>query len=55
MVTIIKKGTPTDEIKKRITNAVSKSRKGNILKYAGKLNLKVDPLDYQKQMRNEWK
>ena len=55
MVTIIKKGTPKDEIRKRITNAVSKSRKKNILKYAGKLNLKVDPLDYQKQMRNEWK
>ncbi len=55
MVTIIKKGTPRDEIKKRITNAVSKSRKRDIKKYAGKLKLEVDPLDYQKQMRNEWK
>ena len=55
MVTIIKKGTPREEIKKRITNAVSKSRKRDISKYAGKLKLEVDPLDYQKQMRNEWK
>ena len=55
MVTIIKKGTPRDEIKKRITNAVSQSRKRGIGKYAGKLKLQVDPLDYQQQMRNEWK
>lgn len=55
MVTIIKKGTPKDEIMKRLKNAVSKSRKRNIMKYAGKLKLEVDPLDYQKQMRNEWK
>jgi hypothetical protein len=55
MVTIIKKGTPRDEIKKRIRNAFSKSQKRDISKYAGKLTLKVDPLEYQKQMRNEWK
>ena len=55
MVTIIKKGTPREEIKKRLTNAVSKSRKRNIGKYAGKLKLEIDPLEYQKKMRNEWK
>ena len=55
MVTIIKKGTPRDEIKKRITKAFSKSRKRDISKYAGKLKLEIHPLDYQKQMRNEWK
>ena len=55
MVTIIKKGTPKDEIMKRLKNAVSKSRKRNIMKYAGKLKLELVPLDYQNQMRNEWK
>jgi hypothetical protein len=55
MVTIIKKGTPREEIKKRIANAVYKSRKRDISKFAGKLKLELDPLDYQKQMRDEWK
>lgn len=54
MVTIIKKGTPRKEIKKRINDAVSKSRRRNIKKYAGKLKLDIDPLEYQRQMRNEW-
>jgi len=55
MVTIIKKGTPRDEIKKQINEAVAKTSKRNIKKYAGKLNLNVDPLIYQIQMRDEWK
>ncbi len=54
MVTIIKKGTPTKEIKKRINDAVSKSHSKNIKKYAGKLKLDIDPIEYQRQMRNEW-
>ena len=54
MVTIIKKGTPREEIKKKISDAVSKSHKKNIKKYAGKLKLDIDPLEYQRQMRNEW-
>ena len=55
MITIIKKGTPTSEIKKRMKDAVSKSHKRNIMKYAGKLKLDIDPLIYQKQIRDEWK
>lgn len=54
MVTIIKKGTPKGEIKKRVNEVVSKSPKGDIMKYAGKLQTDIDPLDYQRQMRNEW-
>ena len=54
MVTIIKKGTPTKEIKKRMNDAVSKSHSRSIKKYAGRLKLDIDPLVYQKQMRNEW-
>lgn len=55
MVTIIKKGTPKKEIKKRIDEAISKSPKRDIMKYAGKLNTDIDPLEYQKQLRDEWK
>lgn len=54
MVTIIKKGTPRKEIKKRINDVVSKSHSRNIKKYAGKLKLDIDPLEYQRHIRNEW-
>lgn len=54
MVTIIKKGTPRKEIKKKINNAVYKSRSRDVKKYAGKLKLDIDPIEYQRQMRNEW-
>lgn len=29
-------------------------RQQDITPYAGKINLNVDPLEYQQQMRNEW-
>lgn len=54
MVTIIKKGTPKDEIKKRIDQVISKKTTGDILQYAGKLKTDIDPMEYQKKMRSEW-
>lgn len=59
MVTVIKKGTPKEEIKKRINEIVSKASKRDIMKYAGKLKMAagdcpIDPLEYQRQMRDEW-
>ena len=54
MVTVIKKGTPKEEIKKRINEVVAKTSKRDIMKYAGKLKISIDPLEYQKQMRDEW-
>lgn len=54
MVTVIKKGTSKEEIKKRINEVVSKSSKKNIRKYAGTLKTSIDPLEYQKKLRNEW-
>ncbi len=59
MVTVIKKGTPKEEIKKRINEVVSKTSKRDIMKYAGKLKMEadgrpIDPLEYQRQMRDEW-
>jgi hypothetical protein len=55
MVTIIKKGTPKEEIKKRVNKAVAKNKSKNIKKYAGILKDNIDPLSYQKKIRNEWK
>ncbi|WP_235940978.1 hypothetical protein [Cyclobacterium roseum] len=54
MVTIIKKGTPKEEIKRRVDEVISKSPKRDITKYAGKLKTGIDPLAYQRQMRDEW-
>jgi hypothetical protein len=55
MVTIIKKGTPKDEIKKRVKEVVDKTPGKKIMKYAGKLKTEIDPLEYQRQIRDEWK
>ena len=55
MVVVIKKGTPKEEIKKRMNEIISRDRKKGIMKYAGKLNLDIDPLKYQRSLRNEWK
>ena len=56
MVTVIKKGTSIKEIKKRLDEIIrKKSRNNDVMKYAGKLkHLDIDPLKYQKNMRDEW-
>ena len=54
MITVIKKGTPKEEIKKRVNEVVAKAAKKDIMKYAGKLKVDINPLEYQKQRRNEW-
>ncbi|WP_158267477.1 hypothetical protein [Adhaeribacter arboris] len=53
MVTIIKKGTPKDKIKKRVAEVVAKVPKNGIRQYAGKLPMEIDPLEYQRNVRNE--
>ena len=35
--------------------AVSKTPKNDIKKYAGTLKTDIDPLEYQKKMRDEWR
>jgi len=52
MVTIIKKGTPKMEAKKLINEAVAKAGKKDLRKYAGILKSDIDPLKYQKEIRN---
>lgn len=54
MVTIIKKGTSVIQMKRLLKEAFSKTPKRNIRQYAGVLKTDVDPLKYQKEMRNEW-
>lgn len=54
MVTVIKKGTPIDKVKELLNEAFSKAPKKNIRQFAGVLQTDIDPLDYQKRMRNEW-
>lgn len=54
MVTIIKKGTSKEKIKEKIDEAVSRTPKKNIKKFAGALSTSIDPLEYQKQIRDEW-
>ena len=55
MVTVIKKGKPIREMIQKLNELVSKRRSGlEAAKYSGILKSKVDPLAYQKSIRNEW-
>ncbi len=54
MVTIIKKGTSIVKMKALLKIAFSKTPKKSIKKYAGVLKTDVDPVEYQKRLRNEW-
>lgn len=53
MVFILKKGQRLDEILPQATLPKGKKRL-NAKKYVGMLNLKEDPLEIQKRMRDEW-
>jgi hypothetical protein len=54
MVTIIKKGISTAEIQRKIQKALKGKRKLSIMDFAGLLKSEIDPLDFQKQIRDEW-
>lgn len=55
MVTVIKKGTPLKKMKELLIKAFSKVPKKDLKDYAGILDTDIDPLEYQKEMRDEWK
>ncbi|MEQ8533109.1 MAG: hypothetical protein RIB86_14740 [Imperialibacter sp.] len=55
MVTVIKKGTPKKEINEKMNQALRKQPKTDLRKLAGSLKTDIDPLQYQKDIRNEWK
>jgi hypothetical protein len=58
MITIIKKGTSASEMQKQMQEALKKAknsnRKKDISPFFGKINLKIDAIEYQKKMRDEW-
>ena len=55
MVTIIKKGASIQSIKKKLL-AVKVRKKGlDARKYLGALQISLDPLQYQSDIRNEWR
>ncbi|GAA0879830.1 hypothetical protein GCM10009119_27990 [Algoriphagus jejuensis] len=54
MATVIKKGTPKKEAKMLIDEAVAKAGKKDLRKYAGILKTDINPLEYPKQIWNEW-
>ncbi len=55
MVTVIKKGIPISEMMQKLNKLVSKENRGlQSKKYSGKIKAQIDPLSYQKSLRNEW-
>jgi len=55
MVTVIKKGKPIREMIQKLNELVSKKNRGlQSSKYSGALKSNIDPLAYQKRLRNEW-
>ena len=54
MVTIIKKGTSATEIRRKIEIALKAKRKISIMDFAGRLKSDIEPLAFQKQIRDEW-
>jgi len=55
MATVIKKGASKSEIVKSIRKAAGKRPQKGLLKLAGSLKADIDPLGYQKKLRDEWK
>lgn len=55
MATVIKKGASKTEIRESIRKAVQKSPSKQISQLAGMLKARVNPLEYQKKLRDEWK
>jgi len=54
MVTIIKKGMDKKEIEK-LFSSFDGNKKFDAYKFCGIIQLKDDPMDIQKSMRDEWK
>lgn len=53
MTYTISKGLSKQKIAE-ILSRIGGGGKSNFLKLSGRLDLKIDPLDFQKQLRDEW-
>jgi hypothetical protein len=54
MVTIIKKGTPLTEVDKKVKAALKRQKKPHVTDFAGKMKWGKDPVEYQRELRDEW-
>lgn len=54
MITVIKKGISKREIRKRLKKVFAKKKDDGIVKFAGKLKTDINPLEFQRKMRDEW-
>ncbi|MBC7388871.1 MAG: hypothetical protein H7329_06660 [Opitutaceae bacterium] len=55
MTTILKSGLPIEDLRKQLEKASQKKNQGiNTSKYSGVIKSQIDPLEYQKKMRDEW-
>ena len=51
----VKKSLSRSQVDNEIEKITAKNRKFNLLKYVGKVRFQhIDPLEYQKKLRNEW-
>ncbi|AXJ01893.1 hypothetical protein CYPRO_2651 [Cyclonatronum proteinivorum] len=55
MATVIKKGTSKSEIVKSIRKATGNRPNKALMKLAGTLKADIDPMVYQKKLRDAWK
>lgn len=55
MTTILKSGLPIGELKQQLDNLLKSKPKGiDTSKYCGVLKTEIDPIEYQRRIRNEW-
>jgi len=55
MVVVIKKGDSIEKINKLLAKLQAKAKKGlDAKKFSGTLSSKIDGLEFQKKLRDEW-
>ena len=54
MVTVIRRGTRKKKIKEILDRHKRKKKSIDLKSYCGVINLKVDPMKIQRELRSEW-
>ena len=54
MITVLKKGSTAETVKKKYKDHQEKQSRKDLSKYCGVIQLKEDPVAVQKKMRDEW-
>jgi hypothetical protein len=54
MAKLIRKGASKSEIREIMGKGVKKKRNMKVMQLAGALKSKIDPVDYQRRLRDEW-